>query len=61
LNFGHTIWDKIEVLLGTPKGATWEPQGNMMRTCWEHIGNKEEKQKKTPHLPTPKLKKQGSS
>jgi len=33
------------------KGITWElgePQNNMMRTCWEHIGNKEEKQKITP-------------
>jgi hypothetical protein len=27
-------------------GTTWELQGNMMRTCLEHIGNIEEKQKK---------------
>jgi len=37
------------------KGTTWElgkSQKNMMRTCWEHIGNKEEKQKITaPTLP----------
>ncbi len=31
LNLGQTLWDKIKVLL--------EPQGNKMRTCWEHIGN----------------------
>ncbi len=47
LNFGQNhVWHKIEVLWGMLKGITWElgePQGNMMRTCWEHIGNKEEK------------------
>jgi hypothetical protein len=33
LNFGQTKWDKIEVLLGTFYGTTWElgePQKNMM-------------------------------
>jgi hypothetical protein len=66
LNFGQTIWDKIEVLLGT----SWElrePQLNTLRTYWEHIGNKEAKEKKkkkssptSPHPhPTPKRKKQG--
>jgi len=48
LNFGQNyLWHKIEVLLGMLIGITWElgePLGNMMRTCWEHIGNKEEKQ-----------------
>jgi len=41
LNFGQTIWDKIEVLLvlwRTSWETTWqlgEPNGNMMRTQWE--------------------------
>jgi hypothetical protein len=35
--------------------------GNLKGTCWEHIGNKEEKQKKTSHHPTPKRKTKGPS
>jgi hypothetical protein len=48
LNFGQTIWDKIEVLLGMPS-----------RTCWEHVGNilglreKAPPQKKKLPLPHP--------
>jgi hypothetical protein len=34
LNFGQTIWDKIEVLLGTSYGT-------YLGTWWEHISNKE--------------------
>jgi hypothetical protein len=59
LNFGQTIWDKLKVLLGTSSGATeelGEPQRNMMKTCWEHNGNKEEKQKATPPAPPTKGK-----
>ncbi len=41
-----------------PLGTIWEleePHGNMKKTCWEHIGNMEDKQKNFPH-PTPKGK-----
>jgi len=66
LNFGQTICNKTEVLLGTCWGTHWKI-GNLLRTWWEHvgehIGNKEEKQKITH--PTPlhpeKEKKQGPS
>jgi hypothetical protein len=40
LNFGQTIWDKNQVLLGT----SW---GNTLGT-WEHDGNKDEKQENPP-------------
>jgi hypothetical protein len=46
LNFGQTIWDKIEVQLGTPQGPSWElgePKRVMMIKYWEHIEKKEEK------------------
>jgi hypothetical protein len=47
LNFGQTIGDKTEVLLGT----LWEPlrglDGNPMRKWKEHIGNKEKKKQKS--------------
>jgi hypothetical protein len=49
LNFGQTIWDKIEVRLWT----TWEleePCENMMRTHWEQG----KKQEITPPTPPPK-------
>jgi hypothetical protein len=35
LNFGQTIWDKSEVLLGRSWRRIWEPCENMMRTHWE--------------------------
>jgi hypothetical protein len=57
LNFGQTIWDKIEVLVGTSSETTWEleePQENMLKTCWEQ-GRKTKKN--SPH-PTPKWRKQ---
>jgi hypothetical protein len=44
------------------KEKTWElgePEKNMMRTYWEHIGNKEEKQKNNPTHLAPKGKKNG--
>ncbi len=37
-----------------------ELQGNMMKTCWEHIGNKKKTKNNSSH-PTPKMKKQGPS
>jgi hypothetical protein len=46
LNFGQTIWDKIEVL---PFGTLWEIY------IWEQFGNKRRKQKIL--LPHPLLKK----
>jgi hypothetical protein len=56
------LWDKIEVLLGTLWATTWElgePQGNMLRTCWEHIENKEEKHTKKK-LPPPHPEKENT-
>ncbi len=43
-----------------PYRATWE-LGSLKGTSWEHIENKEDKQKKTPPHPTPERKKQGPS
>jgi hypothetical protein len=45
LNFGQTIWDKNQVLLGTSWGI------------WEHLGNKGEKKQKILVPPTPLKKK----
>ncbi len=45
LNFGQTIWDKIEVLLGT-WGTSWEHDKNLLGTHWEQAGKKEKKKKK---------------
>jgi hypothetical protein len=45
LNIGQTVWDKIEVLLGTSQEFE-EPHGNMMRTDWEQVKTKN--QKRTP-------------
>jgi len=46
LNFGGTKmgsnWGAIGNALGNTFGGG-KPQRNMIRTCWEHIGNKEEK------------------
>jgi hypothetical protein len=64
MNFGQTIWDKFEMLLRTFLKTTWELgelQGNMMKRCWEHIRNKEEKQKITSPTSPPKGIKQGPS
>jgi hypothetical protein len=61
LNFGQTIWDKIEVLLGTFWGThmgTFLEIGNMLRTHWEQ--GKKNKNSPHPH-PTSKRKKQGPS
>jgi len=44
LNFGQTIWDKTQVILGT----SW---GTHSGTWWEHIGNKGGKKKSS--LPSP--------
>jgi len=58
LNFGQTIWDKIEVLLGT-----FLELGNMLRTHWEQ--GKKNKNSPHPHRTPPhstsKRKKQGPS
>jgi hypothetical protein len=38
LNFGQITWDKIELVLGTSWGITWELMecfGNLMGTHWE--------------------------
>ncbi len=54
-----TTWDKIEVLWGKYWWITWElgePYRNMMRTCSEHIGDKEKKQKNNFIHLTPKRK-----
>jgi hypothetical protein len=58
------IWHKIEVSWGKYWCIIWElgePHGNMMRTCSEHIGHKEEKKKKTSSTSPPKGKKLGQS
>jgi hypothetical protein len=52
------------MLLSTFLKTTWELgelQGNMMKRCWEHIRNKEEKQKITSPTSPPKGIKQGPS
>jgi hypothetical protein len=54
LNFGQTVWDKSEVLLGTFWGTTWKPGApcaNPMETHRKPDGNKERKQK----IPSPSL------
>ncbi len=64
LNFGQTIWDKYEVLLGVlgvswgmDLGTPWELE-NPLGTWWEHIENKAEKQNiPLPHPLHPKKKK----
>jgi hypothetical protein len=38
------MYMKVELCVNH-MGTTWELQRNMMRTCLEHIGNIEEKQK----------------
>jgi hypothetical protein len=46
LNFGQTIWDKNEVLLGMSSRTTQEleePQENMMRTIWTQKKNSSKK------------------
>jgi hypothetical protein len=56
LDFGQTIWDKAEVLLGKSWGTTselGEPHGNRMRT---HLGTME-KTKITSPYPLPNRKK----
>jgi len=52
LNFGQTIWDKTQVLLGTSwgthLGTLWELDGNMTVTHWEQA-----EKTKNPSLPLP--------
>jgi hypothetical protein len=54
VNFGQTIWDKTQVLLG----ISW---GMYLGTLWEHDGNtlrtREKQKPKTPLPPTPSKKK----
>jgi hypothetical protein len=61
-NFGQTIWDEIEVLLGRPRGTTWgtsrEQTANMLPTHWEQ-GRKTKKITPPNPTPTPKRKKRG--
>jgi hypothetical protein len=49
LNIGQTVWDKIEVLLGTSQEFE-EPHGNMMRTDWEQVRKKTKKNSKRKKL-----------
>jgi hypothetical protein len=57
LNFGQTIWDKTQVLLGTSSGTHLgtlrEPFGNMLGTHWEQ-GEKNKKKSLVPS-PSPQL------
>jgi hypothetical protein len=62
LNFGQTIWDKIEMLLGTPylknNLGTW---GISLEDDENMFGTRKKNQKITPPTPTrpPKEKKTG--
>jgi hypothetical protein len=53
LNFGQIICDKVELVLGTSWGITWELSeffGNLMGTHWEIEKSFPLSKKKTGHL-----------
>jgi hypothetical protein len=50
LNFGQSIWDKSEVILGTTWGTSWEEVRNMM-------GEREKAKNSSPTPSFPRRKK----
>jgi len=59
LNLGQNIWNKHKCYWECLREQPGEPQGNRIRTLWEHMRSKKRKPKiNSPH-PTPKMKKAG--